>query len=1195
MNKVRRTFNCENGGPAPDSVRKVLIFFKVLYVIINYYSYNYKYLLLICIILLSFCMILELLSTVMGCLSLFLIYMLKLLSKFHTDKLTSFKLRVSNFVFKKWFTIQLSMFLLHSFKISRKCIRVLTESQVLRNLNHADVSQDHQSGPPLSPDYNPAYPVPYNNPQYLSTSKTSTSSYSPPGGSFYGYTGYVAGVHPSTSMYAPEEPDIAGGYTGYIALSSNSGYPVSQTHSNSSVFPSSCKPYPLYGDSMNSGSSTSKVSSNATPSYTPTPIHNQKKVNNSAHFKNEDSNKGFCDTESSLIPSSSHITLQMDATEDVGMSDKSEIISKSTPLSNSTHVSSTISHLNNVKNTNTTSVKTDCQESIDISAEVHHAVLSIPVSPSKGTSTAKKIKLLPLPKVPDTSQKSKKEQFHEYVGEVARLNAEIERLQKLQEKYKNEAKMIATASGSHEMLTVKKELIYPEKKLAPESTNTKIADVEYVPCSSPSTVASYRPFILLFKEPAPVNDQSKPILGYTPTPIADLKKMKEIQLKNKDPAIVKKLGAFKTESSVKLKSKPIKRTRELSEEEISVLFDDTNPISNGLISNKAPKSKDCMNTSKVKLEPVISTVKEKRLPMSADSLGGVLKGKELTAEQIAAARHRIARSSNIVRPITTARKPLTIAEQLQKRMEAVTKEKELAEQRAKEPCKKTNKPLTMEQMYGQRKVGTVGSAKKGEIRSARTAQVAKLSGCNPQLREPSNSKVPMTIRLTFLNRIFAQYLEVCPREEAITNAEVEEKLILDKVGHTQGYKVAAVNLISRIRSTLNDSTKSTKHSALSHHAVLAGRHVNDISVGVRRTQRQDGGLAELVFYQALESKHLMTEEQLVKNGLVLLSYILKLYRLSIIIYSGFMANYLLMSSFFRYPRPIPGGGSAVTIEQSHFEKSKASKCWADNDDLVRYCARCHKEFTLDRKGAILRAECIYHFKNLQKRGGMRGESYYACCGTDRSTPGCCVADAHVSETLSKDVLLEFVLSPPSYGDNDPRNNKVFALDCEMVYGVWGPELARLSVVDINNKLILDLIVKPKNAVIDYNTRFSGLTANSVETSTTDIHEAQNRLFELVNERTILIGHSLESDLKALRIVHNRVVDTAVVYEHKQVTCYVKELILFLNYLELILHLRKVSIFIENYLFTEGGHDSQEDAAACMSLMLLKVKNDGIGK
>lgn len=45
-------------------------------------------------------------------------------------------------------------------------------------------------------------------------------------------------------------------------------------------------------------------------------------------------------------------------------------------------------------------------------------------------------------------------------------------------------------------------------------------------------------------------------------------------------------------------------------------------------------------------------------------------------------------------------------------------------------------------------------------------------------------------------------------------------------------------------------------------------------------------------------------------------------------------------------------------------------------------------------------------------------------------------------------------------------------------------------------------------------------------------QAQERLFELVNSNSILIGHSLESDLKAMRLVHHKVVDTSVVFPHR---------------------------------------------------------------
>ena len=42
---------------------------------------------------------------------------------------------------------------------------------------------------------------------------------------------------------------------------------------------------------------------------------------------------------------------------------------------------------------------------------------------------------------------------------------------------------------------------------------------------------------------------------------------------------------------------------------------------------------------------------------------------------------------------------------------------------------------------------------------------------------------------------------------------------------------------------------------------------------------------------------------------------------------------------------------------------------------------------------------------------------------------------------------------------------------------------------------------------------------------------QARFFQLVCSRTLLVGHSLENDLKALRVVHARVLDTAVLFPH----------------------------------------------------------------
>lgn len=50
--------------------------------------------------------------------------------------------------------------------------------------------------------------------------------------------------------------------------------------------------------------------------------------------------------------------------------------------------------------------------------------------------------------------------------------------------------------------------------------------------------------------------------------------------------------------------------------------------------------------------------------------------------------------------------------------------------------------------------------------------------------------------------------------------------------------------------------------------------------------------------------------------------------------------------------------------------------------------------------------------------------------------------------------------------------------------------------------------------------------------TRNLREVQAILLSMFNANTILIGHSLESDLKALKLIHSVVVDTSVLFPHK---------------------------------------------------------------
>ena len=61
------------------------------------------------------------------------------------------------------------------------------------------------------------------------------------------------------------------------------------------------------------------------------------------------------------------------------------------------------------------------------------------------------------------------------------------------------------------------------------------------------------------------------------------------------------------------------------------------------------------------------------------------------------------------------------------------------------------------------------------------------------------------------------------------------------------------------------------------------------------------------------------------------------------------------------------------------------------------------------------------------------------------------------------------------------------------------------------------LVKPANPVIDYNTQFTGLTESTLKDVTTTLKDVQDHLLGLFSEDTILVGHSLEHDLMALKV------------------------------------------------------------------------------
>ncbi|KAG9124130.1 hypothetical protein FRC07_012728, partial [Ceratobasidium sp. 392] len=110
--------------------------------------------------------------------------------------------------------------------------------------------------------------------------------------------------------------------------------------------------------------------------------------------------------------------------------------------------------------------------------------------------------------------------------------------------------------------------------------------------------------------------------------------------------------------------------------------------------------------------------------------------------------------------------------------------------------------------------------------------------------------------------------------------------------------------------------------------------------------------------------------------------------------------------------------------------------------------------------------------------------------------------------------------------------KIIALDCEMCETEDGKVLARVCAINYSTEeVVYDQLVQPDKPVIDYLTQFSGITAEQLAPVTLKLADAQAGLLEIIDGNTILLGHSLENDLRALKLAHPRCIDTSVIYKH----------------------------------------------------------------
>ncbi|KAL0729998.1 hypothetical protein Bca4012_026091 [Brassica carinata] len=112
---------------------------------------------------------------------------------------------------------------------------------------------------------------------------------------------------------------------------------------------------------------------------------------------------------------------------------------------------------------------------------------------------------------------------------------------------------------------------------------------------------------------------------------------------------------------------------------------------------------------------------------------------------------------------------------------------------------------------------------------------------------------------------------------------------------------------------------------------------------------------------------------------------------------------------------------------------------------------------------------------------------------------------------------------------------MIAVDCEMVLCEDGTEgVVRVGAVDRHGKanliVILDQFVKPDKRIVDCRTVTTGVTAQDIEKATLSVVDIQRELQPYLSNGAILVGHSLNKDMKVLKVDHPKVIDTALVFK-----------------------------------------------------------------
>ncbi|RMZ70506.1 rna exonuclease [Pyrenophora seminiperda CCB06] len=180
--------------------------------------------------------------------------------------------------------------------------------------------------------------------------------------------------------------------------------------------------------------------------------------------------------------------------------------------------------------------------------------------------------------------------------------------------------------------------------------------------------------------------------------------------------------------------------------------------------------------------------------------------------------------------------------------------------------------------------------------------------------------------------------------------------------------------------------------------------------------------------------------------------------------------------------------------------------------------------------------CMFHPGSYDK-----ASKRYDCCDSNvsDSVKYCVTAQIHELRKYDPsdlDRMYQFHFTPPVYPGQNRTPRAAVAIDCEMGTARTGDaELIRLSAIDyFTGEVLVNNLVEPDLPMLHLNTRFSGVTFRQLNR---DVRSgrclkgkagAKEALWKFIGPESIIVGHAVNNDLRALRLIHPRVVDSFLV-------------------------------------------------------------------